>query len=167
MSDQKVYENSRFTLYQRENDGVYLHERLPEYVTVILLHTNQLIVVQQYREAVGRETIELPGGRLEGAESPAAAARRELLEETGLTCGELHYVGSIDSYACLINRRVHFFFADQILDEAVQQLDDDEAITVLRVPLGQVIENLRKGTWTDSELASGLLLAKLRGFVEF
>jgi ADP-ribose pyrophosphatase len=43
----------------------------------------RLLLVRQYRHAVGAWTLEIPAGRLEVGEDPLAAARRELEEETG------------------------------------------------------------------------------------
>lgn len=162
---QPAYRNSRFDVYSTETDGLCIHEKQPEYCTVAALRNEQLVVVRQYREAVQGLTYELPGGRMEGAEDRESAARRELLEETGLVCGELVPLGTIHSHACLINRAVHLFFTREILSEQVQHLDDDEDIDVLTVPLSEAYAHIADGTWTDAELLSALLLARLHNHI--
>jgi hypothetical protein len=74
MTTQKpAYQNSRFDVYSTETDGLNIHEKQPEYCTVVALRHEQLVVVRQYREAVQGFTHELPGGRMEGKEDRAAA----------------------------------------------------------------------------------------------
>ena len=46
-------------------------------------------MVRQYRYALGRETLEIPAGKLDPARSPEECAARELLEETGYGAGNL------------------------------------------------------------------------------
>lgn len=162
---QPAFRNRRFDVYSTETDGLYIHEKNHEYVTVVALRDEQLVVVRQYREAVQSLTHELPGGRMEGAEDRETAARRELLEETGLVCGELVPLGTIHSHACLINSVVHLFFTREILSEQVQHLDDDEDIDVLAVPLSEAFARIADGTWTDTELLSALLLARLHNHI--
>jgi ADP-ribose pyrophosphatase len=160
----KANENTGYELYVEDHDDVYLNEKHSEYVSAIVLDGDQLIVVQQFRAPVGRDTFELPGGRIEKDENREEAVRREIAEETGIQCGAVHYVGTIDSHACLINRTVHFFFTNEITSQQAQNLDGDEEITVLRVPLKTVYENLTNGNWKDLEMMSGLFLARAKGF---
>ena len=77
-----------------EVDDYYVIER-DDFVLVVAEHNDRVALVGQYRPATERYYYSLPGGYLDG-ESPEVAARRELLEETGLegegfcTVGELH-----------------------------------------------------------------------------
>ncbi|MGA8367341.1 MAG: NUDIX hydrolase, partial [Candidatus Acidiferrales bacterium] len=88
MSGDKVVFSVRwFDVVARTADGSaspYYVIRTCDYVVVLAATAEgPLLLVRQYRPAVGKETLELPGGHVEDGESPEAAARRELAEETG------------------------------------------------------------------------------------
>lgn len=55
----------------------------PGAVAVLAVHEGRLLLVDQYRQAMGRCELEIPAGKLEPGEDPAEAAVRELQEETG------------------------------------------------------------------------------------
>ncbi len=166
MNKEVVYKNSRFEILSRsDSDSVYVREFSPEYVTVVALKDGQLVVVKQHREAMGQDTYELPGGAMEAGESREEAARRELREETGYTCGELVPLGTAHSYACIINRLNHLFFTQEILGQQEQDLDFDEDIEIQTYPVDDAFELIKNGSWPDSELSQALLLARLNGLL--
>jgi ADP-ribose pyrophosphatase YjhB (NUDIX family) len=69
---------------------IYHALRQADYVNVMCLHvTGNLVLVRQYRPIIDVWTVEFPGGLRDGDEAPAAAARREVEEETGLSVKEL------------------------------------------------------------------------------
>lgn len=55
----------------------------PGAVAIIALHDQHLLMVRQYRYAIGQETLEIPAGELDPQEEPLDCAERELREETG------------------------------------------------------------------------------------
>src|SRR5690242_16473540 len=72
----------------------YYSLRLPDYSAIVAITTEQrVLAVRQYRPAVERYTIELPSGLVDPGETPGAAARRELLEETGYAADEVEVLG--------------------------------------------------------------------------
>lgn len=71
----------------------YYSLHLPDYISIIALtKAHEIILVKQYRPAVEKYVIELPAGTIEKNESPAAAAERELLEETGYGINGIEYI---------------------------------------------------------------------------
>ena len=107
------------TLVERELEypggdrRVYHSLRQDDYVAVLATTTDQRIpLVRQYRPAVQRVTLELPGGLVDGNEPPAAAARRELCEEAGLdTDDELVLLGTLQPDVGRLENRLWCFHA--------------------------------------------------------
>jgi ADP-ribose pyrophosphatase len=99
-------------------------------------------------------------------EDPKEAAKRELLEETGIVCGEAHFLGSIQPSACLSNTITHVYFTNEIIEYRAQMLEKkEESIQAFHIPVERAFRNIEQGIWKDSELAHGLLLARLKGLI--
>jgi len=94
-----AFENSRFTVYSDHIVAAGLevkdflvvapHTRHPDLlsgVVVVPVWDGSILLLNVYRHSIGRHVWELPRGFLEPDEAPAAAALRELEEETGLVC---------------------------------------------------------------------------------
>ena len=90
----------------------------------------KLLMVRQYRNALERETLEIPAGGLNGREEPTdQAAMRELEEETGYTCGCLELLNSIYTTVAFCNEKIDIYLARD-LKPGRQCLDEDEYIDV-------------------------------------
>lgn len=121
---------------------------------IALTSDNKAILTMQFRPGPGRTLFELPGGYLDGGETPEQCARRELKEETGYEASELQFVGKTyaDAYSTKIR---HYFVATNCRRVADQQLDTREFIEVVSVTLPEFRNLLRKGQLSD--VAGGYL----------
>jgi ADP-ribose pyrophosphatase len=121
-------------------------------------------LIRQLRHAAGGEIWEIPAGTLQPGEEPQACARRELTEETGLIAGDWTALGSILTTPGFCDERIHLFLARQLV-EGVQALEDDEVLTVERVPLAEALAMIDRGAIADAKSIAGLHLAEraLRG----
>jgi ADP-ribose pyrophosphatase len=114
-----------------------------------------LVLVRQHRPVVGRDTIELPSGHVDPGQTPEEAARRELLEETGMVAGELELLGVLLPDVGRLTNRMWCYFADDVTP-ASGHIAIDEGITVLLVP-----ERDAMAMATDGRIDHALNLAAL------
>src|SRR5262249_31008303 len=113
----RVFETPWFSVSTvRLDDGQpYYMLDLPDYVSVIAVTADgRMIFVRQYRPVVGRDTIELPSGHVDAGESPEAAGRRELLEETGYVAGEMQLMGTLVPDVGRLANRMWCYFAPRV-----------------------------------------------------
>jgi ADP-ribose pyrophosphatase len=128
---------------------------------VPLLEENNVLLLRQYRHAVGGWIWEIPAGTLNPQESVEACARRELTEETGYTARNFEKLGEITPLPGYADERVHLFLAAGLTPSA-QNLDPDELLSVHPTPLPQALEMIFNGEIQDAKTITGLLLAERR-----
>lgn len=120
----------------------------------------RLLLVRQYRHAVGRPTLEIPAGTLEGDEDPALCAIRELHEETGYIAAQVEHIGGIYPSPGFCTEHIHLYAASG-LTESTAQPEADEAIELERLPWDEVLERVRAGEIADGKSVSALLMYEL------
>ncbi len=127
----------------------------PGGVCIIPFTGDSVILVRQFRIAVGDYVIEAPAGKMEGGENPVHRAACELEEETGYRAGALIPVGGVYSSVGYCSEKIHLFLAHD-LEKTQQQLDDDERIDLVEMSLSEVREKLRAGIFDDAKTVVGL-----------
>jgi ADP-ribose pyrophosphatase len=139
--------------------------RHPGSVVIIpLTAQNEIILVRQYRPAIGRWAWELPAGSLKPGEDVVRAARRECQEETGLVPSQLQRMGAFFPTPGYCDEEMTFFKASGLRtpgpqdEEAHQDEDEDiEARAFLRDDLQRMIA---KGEIIDLKTIAGLSLIR-------
>ena len=121
---------------------------------------DNVILVRQYRYAVGEVVLELPAGKLEPGEDPADSGLRELAEETGLIPKTYEPMGVTYSSPGIFEEKIHLFFARDLVQGPVHP-DDGEFVEVVRVPYFQLVEMAARGEIKDSKTLAGILKATL------
>lgn len=92
------------------NDKPYYKLSLPDGVVILPITIDgRILLIRQYRQALGRETVEFPAGNIDPGETPEAAVRRELYEETGYRCRSADQVLSGALRLDRENARNYFF----------------------------------------------------------
>lgn len=152
-----LYAGRYLGLYETEGWEYVSRENATGVVVLIAVNeTQELLLVEQFRPAVGQSVIELPAGLAGDLDDPGEsllqAAQRELLEETGYQAGRLELLLSCPSSAGMSDEIVSF-----VLASGLQQLgpgggDDSEDIRVHAVPLAEA------DRWLAGCLDRGLLL---------
>jgi len=108
----------------------------PDSVVLVVVGGGELVCVSQTRPGTRGRTLELPSGKLEAAETPEEAARRELLEECGLEAASLQALGTFWVVPAYSTERVHVFHVTSFWRaELAAGQDEDEDIEVVRIPV--------------------------------
>lgn len=124
---------------------------------VPLLDENTVLLIRQYRQAVGETLLEIPAGTLEPGEPPDRCAERELQEETGYRAGKLRRLFSQYLAPGYSQEVLHVYLAEQ-LTPTRQQTDEDEAVELAPTPLEQIAPMILKGEIKDAKTIAGLLM---------
>ncbi len=149
-----------------EDGQIALREtvRHPGAVAVLARDGAELLLVRQYRYAVGRELLEIPAGKLEPGEHPLSAARRELQEETGCGSGQLIPLGLYYGSPGILDETIWLYYAD-ITEHGSQRLDADEFLSVERWSPAALEAHIARGLVSDGKTLSAFLLARSRGLI--
>ncbi len=124
---------------------------------VAVREDGKLLMVRQYRNALERETLEIPAGGLDTAEEPTAvAAMRELEEETGYRCDEATFLISIYTTVAFCNEKIDIYVADKLIPSK-QHLDEDEFINVEAHDIEDLLNMIYEGKIQDAKTVSALL----------
>lgn len=165
ISSKKIYEGRIVNLRVDEvvlPDGKITSREVVEYAGAVAVvpvnEKGELLLVRQYRYAVGETLLEIPAGKIERGEDYASSAARELVEETGYEAGNLKHLISFYSTPGFTNEQIHLFLATE-LTLKVQDLDEDEFIEVETVNMKKAAEMIMSGKICDAKSVAGILTA--------
>ena len=117
-----------------------------DWVNVVAINeAGNVILVEQYRHAVKRVLLEIPAGHVDPKEDHEAAARRELLEETGYGGGAWHPLGALHPVASRFANQVYSYLALGVrkLGEPLQE--ESENLHIREIPWAEFVAGLQSG----------------------
>lgn len=124
-------------------------------VIACLPEPGKVVLIKQYRYTVDEELIELPAGRIEIAEDPLLAAKRELSEETGYLATEWQELSRMYSAPGFCTEMLYLYQASNV-SEVGKNLDEDEETEVVILPIADAWQLVLDGKVRDAKTIAGL-----------
>lgn len=123
---------------------------------VPVLEDGRILLVRQYRNALDRETLEIPAGGINKGEESITAATRELEEETGYKSDNLEHLISIVTAVAFCDEVVEIYVAKN-LTKTQQNLDPDEYIEIEAYTTDELSEMIYSGKIQDSKTIAAIM----------
>ncbi len=111
-------------------------------------------LIRQFRFVIGEYILEAPAGTLEPGEEPLAAARRELIEETGLDAETFLSRGWIYTTPGFSDEVIFLYEARGLSPSSLHEKDEDEVIETVRVGKSDLLAMVRDGRISDAKTIS-------------
>lgn len=162
-----VHQGRVFTMYEETLEFADGHTAPFSYVRhpgacvmVPFVAADTVLMIKQYRHAVGRYIWEFSAGTINAGEEPLVCAHRELVEETGFAAKSMDYWGKIYPLPSYSSEGIHVYKAYD-LEPARQNLDDDEILSVHQVKIAAARQMAKNGEIIDGKTLACLLLIDL------
>lgn len=130
--------------------------------SVILIpidNEGNILFVKQYRHAAGIEMLELPAGTRDGDEPFEVCAAREIREETGMESLNLSQIGSFYLAPGYSTEYMGVFLAKDLRPNPLDA-DEDEFLSVEKIPTAEVIQKAERGEIQDAKSLAALLMVR-------
>jgi 8-oxo-dGTP pyrophosphatase MutT (NUDIX family) len=116
-----VYENEHQRIYELVADfgsfrKQYFVNDFGPRVGIVVVKADSIVLVRQYRLLINGFSWEIPGGKVDDGETPALAAVRECLEESGVQCGRVRPLVNFYPGLDTLDNRNHIFYTDDVQD---------------------------------------------------
>ena len=135
----------------------YVAHRMGAAAVLPVLPDGRIVMVRQYRNALERETLEIPAGCRDSlTEDTLVSASRELEEETGYRSDDISFLISLKTTVAFCNEAIDVYLAKNLV-KGEQHLDDAESIEVEIHSLDELCDMIYKGQLQDSKTVSAIL----------
>lgn len=160
-----VYNGSILDIYKdtmqlpngKTEEWDYVAHRMGAAAVLPVLPDGRIVMVRQYRNALERETLEIPAGCRDSlTEDTLVSASRELEEETGYHSDDISFLISLKTTVAFCNESIDVYLAKNLV-KGEQHLDDAEAIEVEIHSLDELCDMIYKGQLQDSKTVSAIL----------
>ena len=157
----KVYkDHMKFSNGNTEDWDFIHHDGAAAVIPV--MDDGKILMVKQYRNALERDTLEIPAGKLDDPdEEGIVCASRELKEETGYSTYDLEWLLTIRTTVAFCDERIEVFVARNLAldlkDRGNQHLDEDEFVDVKAYKLEELKEMIFEGKIQDSKTMAAIL----------
>jgi len=165
ISEEEKYTGKRFKIIQRayeRGDGLnYIRDCVEPGNSVIILpinDKNEVILEEQFREAINKLTLELPAGMIDAGELPEVAAKRELEEETGILANNIEFLMEYYPSAGYTNEKVYIFVARDFQKGKVHLDQTEEIVSVKRIDFNKCFKMALNGEFEHASINLAILM---------
>lgn len=152
----KIYKDRMEFSNGNHEDWDFIHHAGAAAV-IPVMDDGKILMVTQYRNALERDTLEIPAGKLDAPGEPGIeCARRELEEETGYRAENIEWLMDLRTTVAFCDEKVEIFLARD-LKPAKQHLDENEFIQVKAYTLEELREMIFTGKIEDSKTIASIL----------
>lgn len=122
-----------------------------DWINIIAITKDKhVIMVEQFRSGTNEITLEFPAGRVEPNEKPEETAIRELGEETGSSVNKVKLIGKSNPNPAFLTNTLWTYLSKEVVISGDQNLDPNEEVKVVFIPIGEVDELIKSGKISHS-----------------
>lgn len=163
--EENKYDGKRFKviqkIYERENGLRYIRDCVEPGDAVVILaidENNNVILIEEEREVIGKIALELPAGMIDEGEKPVEAAKRELEEETGVIAKDFELL--LEYYpSCGYTSEISYIYLARNLSKGKVHLDEtEEILSVKKIPIEECFQMALEGKFEHASLNLAILM---------
>lgn len=154
-----IYKDEYLKIYQDDvinptgTQSVYTYTQSPPFVLIIAYDGKNFIFVRQYRYPIKKYMLEFPGGSIDKGETPLAAAKRELKEETGIIANSWTKLGLLHN-----PNLATVFLAQNLRQTGIDNKSSDGIDSILELDWNNIDQLILKNRLSDSKTLGALML---------
>ncbi len=161
LADCRIFDivSKRFRHPERQTEADFYVIRSRDWVNIVPITPRyEMVLVNQFRFGVKRNSWEVPGGVIDEGEDPLVAGLRELKEETGYTSSKARLLGTVRPNPAIQSNTCHIVLAEQSRLTGSIEWDEHEQIATRAFPIHEVYEMVARGEIFHSLVLNALLL---------
>ena len=151
IADCRVFKVREDLANNGDKTGKFYVIESPDWVNVVAVtKASEVVLIEQFRHGTGEVILEIPGGMIDDGEKAEAAARRELLEETGYSAKEFVFLGKSRPNPAIQNNWLYHFAAIDAEKTEDIKFDEHESLVTRLYPVEAIPSLIESGEITHS-----------------